>query len=192
MRKLAVLSFISLDGVMQGPVQPDEDTSGGFTQSGWSAPYLEEVMALVNSELMEEPVAFLFGRRTHDMFARHWPNVTGSAHGDLLNRSTKYVVSSTPEIAEWQNSEPITGNCVELLRRLKAQDGPRLQVHGSAGLIQTLTADDLVDEFRLFTFPVVLGAGKRLFEMGAIPASLSLVRSQATNNGVVLSIYRRA
>ncbi|WP_136660615.1 dihydrofolate reductase family protein [Nitratireductor sp. XY-223] len=192
MREIAVLSFVSLDGVMQGPVQPDEDTSGGFTQSGWSAPYLEEVMTLVNRELMEEPVAFLFGRKTYEMFARHWPNVTGSEHGDLLNRSKKYAVTSTLETAAWQNSELITGDCVEALRHLKAQDGPRLQVHGSAGLIQTLTAHDLVDEFRLFTFPVVLGAGKRLFEGDTAPARLSLSRSQTTKNGVVMSIYRRS
>ena len=191
MREIAVLTFISLDGVMQGPVQPDEDTSGGFRHSGWSARYLEEVMALVNAELMEAPVAFLFGRKTYEMFAGHWPNVSGSAHGDLLNSSRKYVVTSTLDRLDWQNSELVKGNAVDELKRIKQQDGPRIQVHGSSGLIQTLIEHDLVDEFRLFTFPVTLGSGKRLFGEGTIPANLTLLKSQTTENGVTMGVYRR-
>ena len=191
MPEISVLTFISLDGVMQGPVQPDEDTSGGFAGSGWSAPYLDEVMTLVNAELMETPVAFLFGRKTYEMFAGHWPNVSGSAHGDLLNSSRKYVVTSTLDRLDWQNSELVGPDAVDGLRRIKEQEGPRIQVHGSSDLIQTLLQHDLVDEFRLFTFPVVLGAGKRLFGEGAVPADLKLTKSQSTANGVVLGIYRR-
>ncbi len=191
MREISVLTFISLDGVMQGPVQPEEDMSGGFRGSGWSAQYLDEVMALVNAELMETPVAFLFGRKTYEMFAGHWPNVSGSAHGDLLNSATKYVVTSTLDRLDWQNSKLVGNDTVEALKRIKQQDGPRLQVHGSSELIQTLVQHDLVDEFRLFTFPVVLGSGKRLFGEGAVPADLKLMRSQATRDGVVLGVYRR-
>lgn len=191
MREIAVLSFITLDGVMQGPVQPDEDASGGFTHSGWSAPYLGEVMDLVNAELMEAPVAFLFGRNTYQMFAGHWPKVHDSSHAILLNTSQKYVVTSTLENADWQNSKLIKGDVVAELRRIKAEDGSRLQVHGSTGLIQTLIEHDLVDEFRLVTFPVILGSGMRLFGEGAMPANLKLVKSQTTANGAVMGIYRR-
>lgn len=192
MREIAVLSFVTLDGVMQGPVQPDEDTSGGFAHSGWSAAYLGEVMDRVNTDLMEEPVAFLFGRKTYQMFAGHWPKVHDSSHAVLLNTSQKYVVTSTLDTADWQNSELIRGDVVAKLKRIKAEDGPRLQVHGSTGLIQTLIKHDLVDEFRLVTFPVVLGSGARLFGAGATPANLKLVKSRTTDNGVVIGVYRRS
>lgn len=190
MREISVLSFVSLDGVAQGPVQPDEDTSGGFTQSGWTAGYLEDAMQLVNESLMETPVSFLFGRKTYDMFSAHWPN-SKTSHGDLFNKSQKFVVSSSMTNAAWENSEIISGNAVEQLRRLKAEDGPRMQVHGSNALIQTLMANDLVDELRLLTFPVVLGDGQRLFGKGTTASKFKLVTSKTGNNGVVMGIYRR-
>lgn len=190
MREIAVISFISLDGVAQGPVQPDEDTSNGFTQSGWTSAYIEEAMELVNANLMEHPVSFLFGRKTFEMFSGHWPN-SKTSHGDLLNRSKKYVVSTTLETADWDNSEVISDNPVEELRRLKSKDGPRMQVHGSIALIQSLIANDLIDEFRLLIFPVLLGAGQRLFGSGTLPATFDLVNSKVSENGVVMGIYRR-
>ena len=190
MREIAVLSFVSLDGVAQGPVQPDEDTSGEFTQSGWAAVYFAEAMELVNTELMETPVSFLFGRKTYEMFIPVWQN-SDEAHADLFTRSSKYVVSSSLKTAGWQNSEIIKGDTVAELKRIKEEDGPRLQVHGSTDLIQTLLAHDLVDEFRLLTFPVVLGNGQRLFGDKAVPMNLDLVKSKKTKNGVTMAVYRR-
>ncbi|MEP1931452.1 MAG: dihydrofolate reductase family protein [Roseibium sp.] len=191
MREIAVLSFVTLDGVSQGPVQPDEDTSGGFEHCGWVADYLEGAMELVNANFMEAPVAFLFGRKTYEMFSAHWPTTSKTAHGELLNTSPKYVASSSLTEAKWQNSEIINGDIIEALKRIKSEDGPRLQVHGSTDLIQTLIAHDLVDEFRLLTFPVVLGTGHRLFGTMAFPLNLKLEKSQTSDNGVVLSHYKR-
>lgn len=190
MREIIVLSFISLDGVVQGPVQIDEDTSRGFTQSGWTSDYLEEAMELVNTNLMETPVSFLFGRKTYEMFSSHWPN-SRTSHGNLLNHSQKFVVSSSMNEASWENTQIIKGNAIHELMRIKAEDGPRLQVHGSTALIQTLLANDFVDELRLLTFPVVLGAGERLFGNGTMPASLKLAKLETTSNGVVMGIYKR-
>lgn len=189
MREIAVLSFISLDGVTQGPVQPDEDTSGGFKQSGWTSDYIEEAMEIVNRNLMETPASFLFGRKTYEMFAGHWPN-SNTPLGDLFNASQKYVVSSSLNKTTWENTQIIKENAVETLKRIKSQNGPRLQVHGSTALIQTLLQHDLVDEFRLLTFPVVLGAGQRLFGEGTMPTSLKLSKLETTANGVVMGIYR--
>lgn len=190
MREIAVLSFISLDGVAQGPVQPDEDTSNGFTQSGWAAEYFADAMELVNAELMETPVSFLFGRKTYEMFAPFWQG-SDEAHADLFTRSSKFVVSSSLKTADWQNSEIFDGDTIAKLKRIKAEDGPRLQVHGSIDLIQTLLAHDLVDEIRLLTFPVVVGSGHRLFGDKTMPMSLTLVKSKVIKNGVTMAVYRR-
>lgn len=191
MRNITVISFITLDGVAQGPVQPDEDPSGGFRHSGWAAPFIETAMELVNAELMETPVSFLFGRKTYEMFSAHWPATTGTHHGDLLNRSEKYVVSSSLSKADWQNTKIIKGDVISQLKRIKGECGPRLQIHGSTSLIQTLIAHDLVDEFRLLTFPVVLGTGLRLFDNKSMPASLQLVKSKSTKNGIIMGVYRK-
>ena len=190
MREIAVITFISLDGVAQGPVQPDEDTSGNFKHCGWSARYLEGTMDLVNSELMEEPVSFLFGRKTYEMFASHWPN-SKTSHGNLLNHSLKYVVTSTLNNTTWENTEIISGDVLSEIKHIKAGQGPRIQVHGSLALVQTLIAHDLVDEFRLLTFPVLLGNGRKLFGGGTVPANVELVKSSVTNRGVVMGVYRR-
>lgn len=192
MRDLAVLTFLTLDGVMQAPVQPDEDTSGGFQRGGWSFKYFEEVMPQVEEEAMSQPFDLLFGRKTYESFAAHWPNVTGSPHADKLNSARKYVATSTLTELAWNNSQPITGDIAAEVARLKAQDGPLLQIHGSWQLIQTLLAHDLVDEYRLWTFPVVIGTGKRLFGEDTVPMDLTLVKTSATSNGVVMTIYRRA
>lgn len=191
MRDLSVLAFITLDGVAQGPTQPGEDTSGGFAHSGWMADYFEDVMELVNAELMEGPISFLFGRKTYEMFMPHWSNAPKSPHADLLNNASKYVVTSSLNEAGWANSELIKDDVIAVLKRIKGEDGPRLQVHGSVELIQTLLAHDLVDEFRLLTFPVVLGTGRRLFGGKTKLADLKLVRSKVSEMGVVMGVYRR-
>ncbi len=193
MRNLATLTFLTLDGVMQAPVLPEEDLSGGFKHGGWSVDYFDEVMAQVNEEAMAAPIDLLFGRKTYELFAAHWPNVgDDDPHARILNSATKFVVTSTLNKLEWNNSKPITGDIAAEVSRLKEQDGPLLQVHGSWQLIQTLLAHELIDEFRLWTFPVVVGPGKRLFGQGTVPTSFTLVKTKTTSNGVMMSIYRRA
>lgn len=191
MRGLAVLTFITLDGVMQAPGMPEEDTSGGFTQGGWAANYWPEVMEQVEREAMSQPFDLLFGRKTYDIFAGHWPNAPESAHGKKLNDATKYVATSSANGLDWQNSVQITGDVPAEIAKLKERDGPLLQVHGSSQLIQTLLTHQLIDEFRLWTFPVVVGAGKRLFDEGSVPTNVGLRKTASTSNGVVMSIYRR-
>lgn len=194
MRELAVLSFVTLDGVMQSPTSPEEDPSGGFAGGGWGAPYWEEVMPQVYAEAMSEPYDLLFGRKTYDVFASHWPN-TGSEDpvAARLNGGHKYVVTrSADHPLPWEASTRIGGDVAAEIGRIKSGEGPLIQVHGSAELIQTLLANDLIDEYRLWTFPVVVGGGKRLFADGIAPGGLRLVRSGSTGNGVVMSVYRRA
>ena len=192
MRDLAILTFLTLDGVMQAPVKPDEDPSGGFTRGGWSVAYWDKVMAQVMEEAMAAPYDLLLGRKTYESFAAHWPQVENDPHADRLNAATKYVATSTPSELAWQNSVPITGDIAAEIARLKSQDGPLLQVHGSWQLIQTLLSHGLIDEFRLWTFPVLVGPGKRLFGDGTRPTDLTLVKTRTTRNGVTMSIYRRA
>lgn len=192
MRSLAVLTFLTLDGVMQAPVRPEEDPSGGFLHGGWSVRYWDEVMAQVMEEAMAAPYDLLLGRKTYESFAAHWPHIDNDLHADKLNNATKFVVTSTLRRLEWQNSKRITGDIAAEISRLKDQDGPLLQVHGSWQLIQTLLSHELIDEFRLWTFPVVVGNGKRLFGQDTVPTDLRLVRSRTTSNGVIMSIYGRA
>ncbi len=193
MRDLAVIAFLTLDGVMQAPVQPEEDLSGGFKHGGWAAKYFDEVMGQVNEEAMAAPIDLVFGRKTYELFAAHWPNVgDDNPHAKILNNATKFVATSTLRKLEWKNSTRITGDIAAEVSRLKQQDGPLLQVHGSWQLIQTLLSHDLIDEFRLWTFPLVIGAGKHLFGQDTVATDLTLIRSKATSNGVTMSIYRRA
>ena len=193
MRELAILSFVTLDGVMQSPTSPEEDPSGGFTGGGWGAPYWEDVMPRVYAEAMSEPYDLLFGRRTYDVFASHWPSLGDSDPvAARLNGSRKYVATrSEAHPLPWGPSTRISGDVVGEIERLKAGDGPLIQVHGSVELIQTLIAHELIDEYRLWTFPVVVGSGKRLFGGGSAPGDLRLVRSGSTASGVVMSVYRR-
>src|SRR6185503_18733278 len=169
MRKINVLTFLSLDGVMQGPGGPTEDTSGNFTYGGWTVPYFDEFLGAVMTEQMDHPFDLLLGRKTFEIFASYWPHHKEEGAG--INRATKYVASNTMTTHEWKTSVFLSGDVVDQIKRLKAQDGPELQVHGSAHFIQTLLEHDLVDEFWLKIFPVTLGAGKRLFDKGTIPAS---------------------
>jgi dihydrofolate reductase len=193
MRKLVVLSFITLDGVLQAPGGPREDESGGFKYGGWSVGYFDDFLGNVMTEQMGHPFDLLLGRRTYDIFAAHWPR-----QGDddpaarVINRAKKFVVSNRPVKPDWKITIPINGDVVEKIRQLKKEDGPEIQVHGSGNLIQTLLKNDLVDEFWLKTFPVALGSGKRLFGEGTMPAGFSLAGSRISPSGVVVSSYARA
>jgi dihydrofolate reductase len=189
MRILAVNTFMSLDGVMQSPGGPDEDPTGGFTHGGWGVPYFDDEMMGQMAE--SAPYELLLGRGTYEIFAAHWPYDEGPI-ADHLNSTRKHVASTTRDRVEWSNSTLISGDVAEYVAELKAQDGPEIQVHGSPGLIQTLLKHDLIDEYRLWIFPVVIGAGKRFFGDGAIPAALKLVGSKVSNSGVTINTYERA
>jgi dihydrofolate reductase len=193
MRKIVVLSFISLDGVMQAPGGPEEDKSGGFEYGGWTVPYSDEFTGSLMGEQMSMPFDLLLGRKTYDIFAGYWPKQDPTVQPTVpFNKATKYVVSgSSPELT-WENSELIDGDVVAKLQELKQQDGPMLQVHGSGNLIQTLLKHGLVDELWLKIFPVTLGNGKRLFEDGAMPASFELTESKTSPLGVIFANYKRA
>ena len=186
-----MLSFISLDGVMQAPGGPDEDTSSGFKYGGWTAPYSDESSGKIMLEQMGMPFDLLLGRKTYDIFARYWPKQTGAV-ADPFNKTTKYVVSHQQLKLDWENSVLIEGDIAPKLKELKQQDGPMLQVHGSGNLIQTLLKNDLVDELWLKIFPVTLGKGKRLFAEGTMPAAFELTESQTTPSGVIFANYKRA
>jgi dihydrofolate reductase len=189
MRTLAVNTFVSLDGVMQAPGGPQEDPTGGFDHGGWAVNYFdEEMMARIAGS---GPYELLLGRGTYEIFAAHWPYDEGPI-ADHLNSTRKYVASTTLARAEWSNSTLIAGDVADYVAALKREDGPELQVHGSPGLIQTLLEHDLIDEFRVWIFPVLLGTGKRLFGEGTLPAGLRLVDSQVSQTGVTINTYRRA
>ena len=190
MRELIVLSFLTLDGVMQGPGGPTEDTSGNFTYGGWTVPYFDEFLGQTMEEQMSRPFDLLLGRKTFEIFASYWPQHEDEWPG--INKATKYVASNTLNRHEWSNSVFLKGNVADEIKKLKGQDGPDLQVHGSSHLIQTLLKHDLVDEFWLKIFPVTLGMGKRLFDKGTIPASFSLVDAKSSPSGVIIANFKRA
>lgn len=192
MRKIVVLTFISLDGVMQAPGGPDEDTSSGFQYGGWTVPYWDEFSGNIMGEQMGVPFDLLLGRKTYDIFAAYWPKQDPESLGAPFNKATKYVVSNSSPELPWENSVLIEGEVVQKLKDLKQEDGPMLQVHGSGNLIQTLLKNDLVDELWLKTFPVTLGSGKRLFEEGTIPAAFELTESKTSPKGVIFANYKRA
>ena len=190
MRKIIVLSFITLDGVMQGPGGPTEDTSGNFTHGGWTVPYFDEFLGDVMTEQISHPFDLLLGRKTFEIFASYWPDHEEEGAG--INKATKYVASNTLRTHEWSKSVFLKDNVVDEIRKLKGGEGPDLQVHGSGELIQTLLEHDLVDEFWLKIFPVTLGMGKRLFDKGTIPASYALVDSKVSPSGVMIATLKRA
>jgi dihydrofolate reductase len=197
MGKLVVGTFLTLDGVMQGPGGPEEDTEGGFEHGGWSVPFWgegegDEVMGQFMDESMGRADALLLGRKTYEIFAAHWPNVGGDdPMAAKLNSVDKYVASNTLDNVEWRNSALIEGDVAEEVAKLK-DDRAEIQVPGSQNLIQTLLKHDLVDEFRLLIFPVVLGSGKKLFADGTIPTSLKLVDTKTSGTGVALNTYEAA
>ena len=203
MRKIIVGAFVSLDGVMQAPGGPDEDPTGGFKDGGWVAPLWDDVTGKAMDESFAKPYDLLLGRKTYDIFAAYWPYVKtdpkasdfdalNAQIAEQFNRVTKYVATHRPESLTWQNSRGLGTDVVATLRELKRQDGPALLTQGSTELVHTLFANDLVDELRVLTYPLVLGRGKRLFDAGSKPAAFSLVQSKVSPNGVVIATYVRA
>lgn len=187
MRKIIVLSFITLDGVMQAPGGPEEDTSGGFKYGGWTAPYFDEMAGKVMEKQMQ-PADLLLGRKTFEIFASYWPQHASDWPG--INDVTKYVLSETVEQSDWQNTVFIKS--VDDIKELKKSEGSDLQVHGSSELVQLLLENDLVDELWLKIFPLTLGEGKKLFGGGAIPAAFTLIENLVTPSGVIIANYKRA
>jgi dihydrofolate reductase len=192
MRKLVVNTFATLDGVMQAPGGPEEDPTGEFEHGGWSAGYWDEAMGEWMGEFMGKPFDLVLGRKTYEIFAAHWPHARDQPGAEQLNAATKYVVSRTLQSVDWENSRLLEGDAADAIARLKEEDGPELQVHGSSDLIQTLLRHGLVDELRVWIFPVVLGTGKRLFGDGTVPAGLELVDSKTSTTGVVFLTYTPA
>ena len=190
MRKVVVLEHISLDGVIQAPGGPDEDTSGGFAHGGWIAPYGDEVLGTLLRKQMNRPFDLLLGRTTFEIWEPYWPQ-----HGDIwpnVNAATKYVASRTRTASQWQPSVFLNGELAEKVAKLKQQPGPDLHVWGSGNLLQTLIKHDLVDAFWLMIYPVTLGGGKRLFAEGAIPAAFQVTEGTVTPSGVIVVNYARA
>ena len=189
MSKLIVLSFVSMDGVMQAPGGPEEDPSGGFKYGGWTVPYFDDFLGKVMTEQMSQPANLLLGRKTFEIFASYWPQHENEWPG--INKITKYVTSNTLKKHEWSNTVLLGGNVADEIKKLKQQKGPDLQVHGSSNLIQTLLKNDLVDEFWLKIFPVTLGQGKRLFGEGTMPTGFKLGDSKTSPAGVIIALYAR-
>jgi dihydrofolate reductase len=190
MRKIVVLTFVSLDGVMQAPGGPQEDTSGGFEYGGWVFPYMDEDLGKIMSKQMTQPFDLLLGKKTYDIFASYWPDHEDAWPG--INDVTKYVVSHEKRELKWGPSQLIKGDVVAEIKRIKNQEGPVLQVYGSSELIQTLLKNDLVDELWLKIFPITLGIGKRFFREGSIPAAFELFEGKVLPNGVIVANYKRA
>jgi dihydrofolate reductase len=191
MRKLLVSTFVSLDGVMQAPGGPGEDPSGGFHQEGWSVNYWDDDMHEAKAAEFAGPFDLLLGRRTYEIFAAHWPHSKEEEIAEPFNRAAKYVASRTLKQSDlrWQNSHLLGADVPAAIRKLKDGPGPELQVHGSSNLLQTLIRHDLADEFRVWTFPVLLGKGKRLFGEGTKPLNLKQVSSKMSGTGVTMSVY---
>jgi dihydrofolate reductase len=190
MRKIIVLSFITMDGVMQAPGGPTEDTSGGFAYGGWLVPYFDDFLGNIMGEQMSKPFDLLLGRKTFEIFASYWPQHVDE--GPEINRATKYVVSNTLTSHEWGKSVFLSGNIVDAIKQLKQEAGPDLQVHGSGNLIQSLMQHDLIDAFWLKIFPITLGTGKRFFAEGTMPAGFKLSASMLSPTGVIIANYERA
>jgi dihydrofolate reductase len=206
MRKLVVNAFVTLDGVMQAPGGPEEDPTGFFTEGGWSVGYWDDVMYKKMGESMQSPFDLLLGRKTYEIFAAHWPYASSEerdARGGTpsgvddpaaaaLNSARKYVASRTLDEVRWNNSVLLEGDVAKAVAALKHDDGPEIQVHGSANLIQTLLRHELIDEIRMWIFPVVVGSGKRLFDGGTVPGGMRLVDLTTSGTGVLIAIYEPA
>ncbi len=191
MRKLVVLEYITLDGVIQAAGGSQEDALDGFKYGGWQGPYFDEFLGQVMVEQMKQPFSLLLGRKTYDIFAGYWPHDESAWPG--INAATKYVTSHDASLKlDWSNSVLVTGDVFEEVKKLKTQSGPELQVWGSANLVHTLLKHDLVDEFRLKIFPITLGTGKRLFVEGTVPAAFKLTECKVSPKGVIVANYERS
>ncbi len=190
MRKLVILEFMTLDGVMQAPGGPEEDKDGGFKYGGWSFGHGDDAVGEEMSKQMSEPFDLLLGRKTYDIFAAYWPKENNEI-AKKFNKCTKFVASKTLKKLDWDHSVLLKGDAAREVKKLKEGDGPELQVYGSGKFVQTLLKNDLVDELRLKIYPITLGSGKRLFAEGTIPAAFKLIYSKVTPNGVIVATYRR-
>jgi dihydrofolate reductase len=193
MRKIIVITQVTVDGVMQSPGDPEEDPRNGFTHGGWVLPFGDDILGQAIGEIISGEFDMLLGRQTYEIFAAYWPNQKGdNPIAKAFNRAKKYVVTRSLDQLGWENSLHIGGDVVDKIRRLRASDGPALQVWGSSELLQALIAAELVDEYHLLVYPLVLGEGKRLFENGVPPSRLILVETRSTPMGVLISTYRPA
>ena len=190
MRKIIVLTFLTLDGVMQAPGGPEEDKENQFLHGGWSVPYFDEFMGEVMTKQMEKPFDLLLGRKTFEIFASYWPQHKEEGAG--INNAVKYVASNTLKESTWEKTVFLSGDIVTEIQKIKNTDGPDIQVHGSGHLIQTLLKHDLIDELWLKIFPVVLGSGKRLFGEGTMPAAFTLTESKTSPSGIIIANFKRA
>lgn len=193
MRKIITITFVTLDGVLQGPGSPQEDSEDGFTQGGWTAPYGDELEGELIANTVKNPFELLMGRKTYDIWASFWPHTEVAQHiAKPYNATTKYVVSHDNLKLAWQNSVLVTGDVVSELQKLKEMDAPDLWVWGSGNLVQTLLKADLVDRMHIWTYPVTVGEGKRLFAGGSIPAAFKLTEGKISSTGVIFATYERA
>lgn len=192
MRSIIAITQVTLDGVMQAPGGSEEDAENRFTHGGWAMPFMGDGLNQAIADTFAGEFDMLLGRRTYEIFAGYWPNQDDNLIAKAFNKATKYVVTRSLERLDWKKSQRIDGDVVKEVRQLKTSDGPALQIWGSSELLQTLIAADLVDEFRIWQFPLVLGEGKRLFEKGVPPRGLTLVETQSTPKGVLISTYRSA
>jgi dihydrofolate reductase len=189
MRKIIAAAFVSLDGVMQAPGGPEEDPTGGFEHGGWIVPHFDAVLGQAIDQSIAQPFDLVLGRKTYDIFAAYWPYIKDQPIADKFNAVTKYVATTSEKPLTWKSSVAIRGDVAREIAKLKRQDGPPLLIQGSSKLIQTLLANDLIDEFRVMIFPLVLGHGKRLFGDGAKPTGLKMVDSKTSTTGVTLNTY---
>jgi dihydrofolate reductase len=190
MRKIVAATFVSLDGVMQAPGGPEEDPTGGFNFGGWTFPYFDEEGGAAVGAIFEKPFDLLLGRKTYDIFAAYWPHAgNDDAIGLAFNKATKYVATRTGRKLDWQNSRSLGDDVVASLKDLKKTDGPNLLIQGSGNFVQTLLKHQLIDEFSLLIFPVLLGNGKRLFAEGTVPSAMKLTKSRSFATGVIMATY---
>src|SRR5215831_14591644 len=192
LRKIIAITQVTLDGVMQAPGGPEEDPRNGFTHGGWAIRFVDDRLHRVIGGIIAGEFDMLLGRRTYEIFAAYWPNQSDNAIAKAFNKATKYVVTRSLDRLDWEKSQRIDGDVVEEISQIKASDGPALHIWGSGELLQALIAAELVDEYRMWVFPVVLGEGKRLFEDGVPPRCLTLVETRSTPRGVLINTYQPA